>query len=490
MAIKTKELLPVNLQGDKNIDAICEAADRVFLFENELNKLLIYPRIDELIEPALNFLGWQFHVEGFELTANIEEKRDIIKHAIELHRYKGTPWAIKSLLSTAGFSDTEIIEYHQARKLYIEKGGKRIDGSWQIDGTSKLIPYYDIVGLPYMWHWAQFVVRINIANAKKPNFDRDIRNNIEYTKNVRSWPVWLWWLAILIQIYPQSTYTFLLDKYINQQYPWDVNRLDGSWRVGLDDRLIRIGEFRLDGNKRLSEVIKGVVYKTLYNGIIEVTKTLYKESEADYFLYVNLGESKARLDGSWRVGRNHIISFSDAYLNKKIDMIGSTGLDIADMQSFTIAYPASPHRIRTIYKLDGSWRVNGAWKIDTPTMPLKIGAFDIAKERPFEAVAEQNMYKSCSCGILKRLTKYRQLGIYHVIRRLDATWQISAYHRLDGSWQIDGRIRLSAPAIGIETDKIDGSWKIGPIRDIRLDGSWRVGDAQGAYIDIDIKRAA
>jgi len=82
------------------------------LLENLHNELiektvaeLIYPRIDEIEnEELLDLLGWQFHIEGWELAKTIEDKRRLIKSAIELHRYKGTPYAIKKVLEALGLS--------------------------------------------------------------------------------------------------------------------------------------------------------------------------------------------------------------------------------------------------------------------------------------------------------------------------------------------------------------------------------------------------
>jgi len=82
------------------------------LLENLHNELiektvaeLIYPRIDEIEnEELLDLLGWQFHIEGWELAKTIEDKKRLIKNAIELHRYKGTPYAIKKVLEALGLS--------------------------------------------------------------------------------------------------------------------------------------------------------------------------------------------------------------------------------------------------------------------------------------------------------------------------------------------------------------------------------------------------
>jgi len=110
---KTIELFPPNLREDKNIQAFAEVIDRVFsrLTDEVLQKLFIYI-IDNQSEEILNWLAWQFHVEGWELANSIEEKRNLIKNAIELHRYKGTKWAILQVLKALNLSG-EIKEWFE-----------------------------------------------------------------------------------------------------------------------------------------------------------------------------------------------------------------------------------------------------------------------------------------------------------------------------------------------------------------------------------------
>jgi len=108
-----KDLLPPSIAGDEKIRALIESADP--LFEKALKNAiytLIYSRIDELPEPILDLLAWQFHVESYELASSIEEKRNLIKKAIELHRYKGTKWAILQVLKALNLSG-EIKEWFQ-----------------------------------------------------------------------------------------------------------------------------------------------------------------------------------------------------------------------------------------------------------------------------------------------------------------------------------------------------------------------------------------
>jgi len=76
------------------------------LFEELLEKtngVVLYPLIDQIEnEEVLDLLAHQFHIEGWELAKSLEDKRRLIKSAIELHRYKGTPYAIKKVLEALG----------------------------------------------------------------------------------------------------------------------------------------------------------------------------------------------------------------------------------------------------------------------------------------------------------------------------------------------------------------------------------------------------
>lgn len=78
----------------------------------DLSKLLVY-LIDSVDASALPYLGSQFDVlgyKGFKLAQDEAGQREIIKRAIELHRYKGTEWAIMEALKSIGFSDVELMK--------------------------------------------------------------------------------------------------------------------------------------------------------------------------------------------------------------------------------------------------------------------------------------------------------------------------------------------------------------------------------------------
>ena len=150
---ETIKLFPPNLQDDKLIKAFAKAMDTVFEALNPLVPLnQILPKIDEINdERLLDLLAWQFHIEGYELAQSLEEKRNLIKRAIQLHRYKGTPYAIKEVLRALGLE-------------------------------GKVKEWFEYGGEPY-----RFKVELGITNREiTPELRDKLIKLIEEYKNVRS----------------------------------------------------------------------------------------------------------------------------------------------------------------------------------------------------------------------------------------------------------------------------------------------------------------
>lgn len=106
-----KRLIPAGIR-DLSTEALNELIDR--LGSLDLTPLLIYI-IDNVHASALPHLAEQFHVaglEGWSFAQTNVEKRTLIKRAIELHRYKGTTWAIKKVFEILSL-DAEIQEWFQ-----------------------------------------------------------------------------------------------------------------------------------------------------------------------------------------------------------------------------------------------------------------------------------------------------------------------------------------------------------------------------------------
>lgn len=109
----------------------------------DMTPLLVY-LIDIVTADALPFLAEQFHVlgdEGWALAESDDARRRLVKGAIELHRYKGTPWAIREIVRRLGFGEIELIE-GLAAKTY--DGKSRFMG-WQVYGDPSTWPCYRVI---------------------------------------------------------------------------------------------------------------------------------------------------------------------------------------------------------------------------------------------------------------------------------------------------------------------------------------------------------
>lgn len=97
------DLLPPNLLEDEDVVAIALALDiELKAITKAIEETKILSRIDELPEPVIDHLLWQFHVtyeEGAGLATTIEEKKELVKNAIKTHKKKGTKGALKRILN-------------------------------------------------------------------------------------------------------------------------------------------------------------------------------------------------------------------------------------------------------------------------------------------------------------------------------------------------------------------------------------------------------
>lgn len=124
--------LPPAIAGDPRFAALAQLAqdelDGIDLRVPELRTTAI----DAVTDPGvLAHLAWQWHVmgiEGWDFAPDVTARRALVAAAIELHRYKGTPWAVRTALSrTLELPDAALEEADDFR---------RADGHWaeyQID---------------------------------------------------------------------------------------------------------------------------------------------------------------------------------------------------------------------------------------------------------------------------------------------------------------------------------------------------------------------
>ena len=100
-------LLPSSVK-DERFKTMAELAARIS--DLSLSPLLVY-LVDAVESSALVELATQFHVmgtEGWNAATTDDARRALIKSAIDLHRHKGTPYAISLALTLRGLSGRSV----------------------------------------------------------------------------------------------------------------------------------------------------------------------------------------------------------------------------------------------------------------------------------------------------------------------------------------------------------------------------------------------
>lgn len=150
--LKLSDIMPPNLLKDPFVKAMCNALDVQLnkLVENN-KKLSIYANIDNLPEEIINFLAWQFHVDFFDESWTLKQKRDTVKNSIKWHRYKGSIGVLEDYIST-------------------------------IFGNARVIEWFDYDGEPYHF-------KIDMITGEIPSIEalNKILKAIYTIKNTRSW---------------------------------------------------------------------------------------------------------------------------------------------------------------------------------------------------------------------------------------------------------------------------------------------------------------
>lgn len=111
----------------------------------------------------LPWLAWSVAVDDWDQTWPESTKRAAIARQADLHRRRGTPWAVKRALASIGFDAVELIEHRAMHDAWLHAGGEILDGNNALDGASDLsIPPG---GFRFITrHWAEFAVRWRIGD--------------------------------------------------------------------------------------------------------------------------------------------------------------------------------------------------------------------------------------------------------------------------------------------------------------------------------------
>lgn len=102
---------PLALQGDQSVAALAEAiAETLAGRTEEIGRLSIYPRIDQLDEKLLDILAYDFKVDWWDADYTLEEKRRTLKDSWRVHKLMGTKAAVETAIS-AIYPHTTVLEW-------------------------------------------------------------------------------------------------------------------------------------------------------------------------------------------------------------------------------------------------------------------------------------------------------------------------------------------------------------------------------------------
>ncbi len=134
----------INAINTQAINAVIEGISSI-----DITPLLIY-YIEYVDSSALPHLATQFHVlgyEGWDFATTDSQKRELIKNAIQMHRYKGTLYSLKIAINMLFSNVATITEWFQYNgKPYCFKVNVDISNT----GISEQ-QYTDLLNLIFEW---------------------------------------------------------------------------------------------------------------------------------------------------------------------------------------------------------------------------------------------------------------------------------------------------------------------------------------------------
>jgi len=107
------KLIPPSLQGDTQVQAACSALEgEMQAVSVAIDQIMIISKLDQQPEEVIDSLAWQWHVDFYEDTMDINTKIALVKNAIAWHRRKGTAGMVQEYVSTV-LTSGEVTEWFQ-----------------------------------------------------------------------------------------------------------------------------------------------------------------------------------------------------------------------------------------------------------------------------------------------------------------------------------------------------------------------------------------
>ena len=108
-----KRLLPAFMRDDGAVTGLSIALNEIVpQLEGSIQTLSTWDSIDLLSEEELDALAWELNILWYDVGANIDTKRDVIKNSDLVYRRLGTKWAVESVIKSY-FGDGYITEWFE-----------------------------------------------------------------------------------------------------------------------------------------------------------------------------------------------------------------------------------------------------------------------------------------------------------------------------------------------------------------------------------------
>lgn len=104
---------PYSLTRDNDKEKLADAiAEYLIKTIDQSEYAVVFPRVDELPEQALDALAYDFNVEWYDYEGTLSEKRSTIRECMQVHRYKGTKYAVETALRSV-YEEVRVAEWFE-----------------------------------------------------------------------------------------------------------------------------------------------------------------------------------------------------------------------------------------------------------------------------------------------------------------------------------------------------------------------------------------
>ena len=151
------DITPINISQDEAVSKIIKSIEPdLKLISESIHENIIFARIDELDDRALDLLALQLHADFYDLAGNTHMKREAVKNSLIWHMKKGTEWAIHEALRQVGI-------------------------------RAKFHPWWETGGQPYTFTLDAIVTDDYYRTAPGNKITENIRRAVEEAKSARSY---------------------------------------------------------------------------------------------------------------------------------------------------------------------------------------------------------------------------------------------------------------------------------------------------------------